>query len=264
MRWRWILGFDQETSPSSALDCIYSNVEMTPASKPLLVVVLVALISAWSGVQAQAQNAHLELNARRTSVELEIMAPESAISCKAPMRPAKIDIVHALNPQTHDLSSFVEPARRKKPVVVRRGGRTDTEGPESQARFASKSFSKVQAADAADVELRTVLYFCEYLGFPEFVGLVYTASGEVGNFTVHKRDAVTSDQGESFSLTFERGFKWYRDSNFGKSNTPDTTGRLHLSLELKDIPFQTQEGDGEMLVDLTLSSFVEFPMPESS
>ncbi|WP_299885587.1 hypothetical protein [uncultured Ruegeria sp.] len=234
---------------------------MILASKALLVVVLVALISAWSGVQAQAQNAHLELNARRTSVELEIVAPESAISCKVPMRPAKIDIVNALNPQTHDLSSFVETALRKKPVVVRRGGQTDTEGPESQARFASKSFSKVQAAD---VELRTVLYFCEYLGFPEFVGLVYTASGEVGNFTVHKRDAVTSDQGETFSLTFERGFKWYRDSNFGKSDTPDTTGRLHLSLELKDIPFQTQEGDGEMLVDLTLSSFVEFPMPESS
>ncbi|WP_120635958.1 hypothetical protein [Ruegeria sp. EL01] len=232
---------------------------MIQVFKPLLIVVL---LSAWSGVQAQTQNVHLHLNSGRVSEELKILTPESSFACNAPARPSKVDSVVALVPQTHDLSSFVRTARRTKPVVVRRGGQTDAKGPESQARFATKFYSREQAADAVDVEFRTVLYFCEYLGFPEFVGLVYTVSGEVGNFTVHKRDAVTPDQSESFSLTYQRTLRRRWNYDKGEVEAPDVLGSLNFLLKLGDIPFQTKEGDGEMLVDLRLRGSIEFPMPE--
>ncbi|MEO1107678.1 MAG: hypothetical protein AAFX90_07140 [Pseudomonadota bacterium] len=211
-----------------------------------------------SKTTADGLNPRLRLTDHSVATTIMPVDASAAFECPDSMQPAKVDAVFQLDSHGSDLAPFLGGPGTTNRVVIRRSGQVEaeTEKRDNVARFGKRYISAELASEVTDLKLRTILYVCELSGFPEFVGIVYTLSGTIGNFGVNKRSSIAANSDDLLSLTFRRERRSY-PSYWVDAPPPSTVGVLNLNFLLQDLPFQLEGGTAQVLADLWVLTRIE-------
>ncbi|WP_170358847.1 hypothetical protein [Ruegeria arenilitoris] len=157
-----------------------------------------------------SDEAKIHLVANSGKKRLTPVTTGGTYSCTVPATPAVIELFEDVGPAYRiDLKQFVKTGKKDRAVVVRRAGKIepDRTGPSwnssvSSARFPQAFLKEEQLKEDNRLLLSGALFFCDYMGFPEFMGAELTLSGKVGEFTVDHHKTLPPGSAE-LALTFQ-------------------------------------------------------------
>ncbi|SLN12190.1 hypothetical protein [Ruegeria meonggei] len=212
---------------------------------------------------AQSQPSDLILRVRLASASFEALKSETRFSCAHPESPVVVELSVDLTPNSYDSAPFRQTELTPNSVVVRRDGTLENDRPKeswqktvSTARFTKGFVSRSQQEELTDLTFQGSLFFCDYEGFPTFVGAEYTVSGTIGAFTLLHHQAFATQL--SWTVSYR---SWKQVSHDGKQivipKVRKPSGQKankvgFLSFELNDVavPLIPERGDQQLLVNL--------------
>lgn len=258
---RWQIDKPQQRDYCFEYNSFYLIRNMNAHSMKRVLGGLFAACTCCSTLLADSANPQLWVRTGYVSTQMKPVDPGEAYTCEQPERPVKVDIRYRLHPTRSGLTKLFQAERTTKRVTVRRGGQIGQgdKGEETGARFVARNYSIDQLVTTSSVEFLTTIFFCDYNGYPEFVGLTYKLEGEIGNLVIRHKDVLGPDVNQALSLSYNSNE--YRPSQTDiDEGASEAVGVLDLTLRLKDLPFELKQGRGTVLADLRLTSYIEFSL----